>query len=80
MKKAIDNARSNYRLPSEIDLSTIQRRVEELNAGLHSEGQGTEIYVENGVHKFRKAEPLPIAFFGDGIAIKGYNFYSYKTK
>lgn len=28
----------------------------------------------------RKAEPLPMAFFGDGIAIKGFNFYPYKSK
>ena len=41
MKQAIQSSKNNYRLPSEIDLSTIQRRVEELNAGLHSEGQGT---------------------------------------
>lgn len=41
---------------------------------------GTEIYQENGVHKFRKAEPLPIGFFANGIAIKGYKFYSYQTK
>lgn len=80
MKKDILNAKNNYRLPSEIDIGTIQRRVEELNGGLHSEGHGTEIYSENGVHKFRKAEPLPIAFFGDGIAIKGMNFYPYKSK
>lgn len=41
---------------------------------------GTEVYQENGVHKFRKAEPLPVAFFANGIAIKGYNFFSYQSK
>lgn len=41
MKKDIANAKNNYRLPSEIDIGTIQRRVEELNGGLHSEGHGT---------------------------------------
>ncbi len=41
---------------------------------------GTEVYQENGVHKFRKAEPLPIGFFSNGIAIKGYNFFSYQSK
>lgn len=41
---------------------------------------GTEVYSENGVHKFRKAEPLPMAFFGNGIAIKGFKFFPYKTK
>lgn len=55
MKQDISNSKNNYRLPSEIDLATIQRRVEELNAGLHHEGQGTEIYSENGIHKMRKA-------------------------
>jgi hypothetical protein len=80
MKKDIANAKYNYRLPSEIDLGTIQRWVEELNAGLLAEGHGNEIYSENGVHKFRKAEPLPLAFFADGIAIKAVNFFPYKEK
>lgn len=51
-----------------------------MNGGLQAEGQGTEIYQENGVHKFRKAEPLPLGFFSNGIAIKGYKFYPYKSK
>ena len=41
---------------------------------------GTEVYQENGVHKFRKAEALPIGFFSNGIAIKGYKFFPYKSK
>jgi hypothetical protein len=40
MKKDI-KSNYNYRLPSEIDINTIARRVEELNSGLHSEGMGT---------------------------------------
>lgn len=34
MKK--DIKKNNYRLPSEIDINTLLRRVEELNAGLQS--------------------------------------------
>jgi UBX domain-containing protein 11 len=41
---------------------------------------GTEVYQENGVHKFRKADPLPIGFFSNGIAIKGFRFFPYKSK
>lgn len=41
---------------------------------------GTEVYQEKGVHKFKKAEALPIGFFSNGIAIKGYKFFSYKSK
>jgi len=44
MKKDIKNNKTQYRLPSEIDINTILRRVEELNSGLHSEGMGTEVY------------------------------------
>ena len=55
MKKDISAAKHQYRLPSEVDIGTIVRRVEELNGGLHAEGHGTEIYVEQGIHKFRKA-------------------------
>lgn len=41
---------------------------------------GTQVYNEKGVHKFRKAQNLPIGFYSNGIAIKGYNFYPYKSK
>ena len=79
IKKDIKN-NYNYRLPSQIDINTVIRRTEELNAGLHSEGMGTEVYQDNGVHKFRKADALPIGFFSNGIAIKGYKFFPYKSK
>lgn len=79
MKKDIKKPVYNYKLPSQIDIGTIMRRVEELNAGLHSEGFGTEIYEDHGIHKFRQAKPLPMGFFSNGIAIKGYTFYPYKS-
>ena len=79
IKKDIKN-NYNYRLPSQIDINTVIRRTEELNAGLHSEGMGTEVYQDNGVHKFRKDDALPIGFFSNGIAIKGYKFFPYKSK
>jgi hypothetical protein len=41
MKKDIKGSNYQYRMPSEIDINTIIRRSEELNAGLHSEGMGT---------------------------------------
>lgn len=80
MKKAIAKGNYQYRMPREIDINTVMRRVEELNAGLHSEGMGTEVYAENGVHKFRKAEGLPMGFFANGIAIKGLKFFPYQSK
>lgn len=80
IKKEISDSKYPYRLPSEVDIGTLKRRVDELNAGLLTEGMGTEIYSEKGVHKFRKAENLPIGFYANGIVIKGYNFYPYKSK
>ncbi len=44
IKQAIKKGNYQYRMPSEIDINTIIRRVEELNGGLHSEGMGTEVY------------------------------------
>jgi hypothetical protein len=41
MKKAIAKGNYQYRLPSEIDINTLKRRIEELNGGLHAEGMGT---------------------------------------
>ena len=32
------------------------------------------------MHKFKKSEPLPIGFYSNGIAIKGYKFFPYKSK
>lgn len=55
IKKAIAKGNYQYRLPREIDINTVTRRIEELNAGLYSEGKGTEVYQDNGIHKFRKA-------------------------
>lgn len=72
----------NYRLPSEIDIRTVATRIDELNIGMHKDGaSSTEVYKDkDGIHKIRKAEPLPIGFFADGIAIKSYPFFSYKSK
>ena len=41
IKKAIKKGNYNYRLPNQIDINTVIRRIEELNAGLHSQGMGT---------------------------------------
>jgi hypothetical protein len=41
MKQAIAKGNYQYRLPSEIDINTIGLRINDLNAGLHSEGKGT---------------------------------------
>ena len=47
----------NYNLPSEVDISTVQRRIQELNMGLHEEGvSSNEVYKDaNGMHRFRAA-------------------------
>jgi hypothetical protein len=36
IKKAIAKGNYQYRLPREIDINTVARRIEELNAGLYS--------------------------------------------
>jgi|JI6StandDraft_1071083.scaffolds.fasta_scaffold01045_22 hypothetical protein len=82
LDKDLKQPKYNYRLPSEIDIRTVATRIDELNLNMHSEGiSSSEVYKDkDGIHKIRKADPLPIGFFADGIAIKGYPFFSYKTK
>jgi hypothetical protein len=42
----------NLQLPKEIDMSIIQRRIEELNMVMEKDG-GNQIVNENGVNKFK---------------------------
>jgi len=32
------------------------------------------------MHKFKKRDPLPIAFFSDGIIIRSFPFYKYSSR
>lgn len=35
LKKDMEKPKYNYNLPSEVDISTVARRIQELNMGLH---------------------------------------------
>ena len=81
LKKDMEKPKYNYHLPSEVDINTVARRIEELNMGLQQEGvPANEVYKDNGVHRLRMAEPLLIGFYSDGIAIQGHKFFPYKSK
>jgi len=67
----------NYHLPKEIDIHIITKRIEELNIIMEKEGAHEIVKDHNGMHKFKKREPLPIGFYKNGIALKGFPFYSY---
>lgn len=41
LKKDMEKPKYNYHLPSEVDINTVARRIEELNMGLHQEGVST---------------------------------------
>lgn len=70
----------NYPLPSEIDFNVIMRRIDELNFLIEKEGGCQEVYKDDrGFNRIRRAEPIPIGFYSDGIAIKGHKFYKYGT-
>ncbi|KAL4472460.1 hypothetical protein ABPG74_018409 [Tetrahymena malaccensis] len=68
----------NYHLPSEIDFNVVMRRIEELNYIVEKEGNAQEVYKdERGFNRIRKMDPVPIGFYKDGIAIKGFKFFKY---
>lgn len=50
--------------------------MEELNIIMEKDGC-SEIVKEDGVHKFKKMDNLPIGFYSNGIALAGYPFYTY---
>ncbi|EGR29493.1 hypothetical protein IMG5_154760 [Ichthyophthirius multifiliis] len=65
----------NYNLPQQIDLNIVARRIEELNFLMEKEGGCQEVYKdERGFNRIRKMEPIPIGFYQDGIALKGFKF------
>ena len=38
----------------------------------------TEVYKNpQGVHQLKKMDPLPVGFYKNGIAMKGFKFFSY---
>lgn len=82
-------------LPKEIDMNIISRRLEELNIlmgkykkitlffylfELEKDGAHQVIKDKDGAFKLKKMDPLPIGFFKNGVALRGYPFYPYCSK
>jgi len=81
VNKDLEHAKPHYRtsLPKEIDMVVVTRRVEELNMLAAHDGEDVIVKID-GAHQFKKREPLPIAFFKDGMIIKGFPFYKYSAR
>ncbi|KAM3144402.1 hypothetical protein pb186bvf_003566 [Paramecium bursaria] len=69
--------RFNYQLPKEISIDVIQKRIDELNFIMEKDGVNQIVKNANGMHQFQKMESLPIGFYQNGIAMKGFKFFSY---
>lgn len=70
----------HHHQPKEVDMGVLARRVEELNYMILKES-GDEIVVNKDGHaQFKKRQPLPLAFFKNGIILKGFPFFPYGTK
>lgn len=44
---------------------------------MEKEGCNEIVKEGNGIHKFKKLEPIPIGFYKNGISLKGFKFFSY---
>lgn len=54
-------------------MNIVLRRIEELNYIVEKEGNAQEIYKdERGFNRIRKMDPVPMGFYKDGVAIKGF--------
>jgi len=82
LKKDIDKSKPIYKskLPREIDINVVERRIEELNIIIANEGDSEIVKQKNGAHVFKKKEPIHIAFYKDGLIIQGYPFYKYSSR
>jgi len=82
INKDIDNQRLIYKtqLPKEIDIVILERRVEELNIIMEKEGVQQIVKDASGAHKFKKMESLPLAFYKNGMVVKGFPLFLYSSK
>lgn len=82
LHKDIDKSKPIYKskLPKEIDINIIERRIDELNIIIAKEGESEIVRHKNGAHIFKKKEPIHIAFYKDGLIIQGYPFYKYSSR
>lgn len=70
----------NKNLPKEVDLALIHRRIEELNYIQLKEGNDEIVMDRDGIARFKKKEPLLIAFFKNGVILKGSPLFTYGSK
>jgi hypothetical protein len=48
-----------------------------LNYIIEKEGATEVVKEANGAHKIKRMEPFPIGFYQNGIALKGFKFFTY---
>jgi hypothetical protein len=70
----------NKNLPKEVDLAVIHRRIEELNFMMLKEGNDEIVIDTDGIARFKKKEPLLIAFFKNGLMLEGSSLFTYGSK
>lgn len=68
-------------LPKTIDIKTLMRRIEEMNAIIYEEGGASANFAsEDGkVFKLVARKELQITFFKNGLVIEGYQFLPYSS-
>jgi hypothetical protein len=82
INKDIDSQKLLYKinLPKEIDIVVLERRVQELNFTIEKEGIDEIVKGDDGAHRFKKKEPVPLAFYKNGMVIAGFPFALYSSK
>jgi len=75
----VDQSVYRCNLPQEIDMVIMERRVQELNILIESDGPRV-VKEKGGIHKFKKHEDIPITFFKNGLLMKGFPFRPYSSK
>lgn len=66
-----------YKLPNEIDIAVIERRIQELN--IIAEKDAARWVAQGAVHRFKAPESVCITFFKNGLVLQGSPFRPYSS-
>ena len=66
-----------YKLPNEIDIAVIERRIQELN--IIADKDAARWVAQGGIHRFKAPESVCITFFKNGLVLQGSPFKPYSS-
>lgn len=67
------------KIPQEIDINIISKRVDEMNHLIYKEGNSIFEMDNDKIFKLKQVKDVNIFFYKNGIIIEGFNFYTFNS-